>query len=197
MKPYNTKEKYDNTKDTYPKHRPEGNTKPLVSTGNNNGNWLSLLAASMSVLQNQKQNMNPSQRPQSQTLQQTKGHHPPALPLSTPFPVKTVTKPVKLRPNPTVTPVQQDRWNSPALTNTEEENSLSWPEKASGFTGYSISLPENDQDYHRHEVISSKGNKISLITGPSTRNKQANKPVKAVQSYQNANRANLPPEVSV
>lgn len=196
VKPYTTREKYDSNKDnSYPKQRPEGiNTKPPVATGNNN--WLSLLAASMSALQNQKQNLNAAQRPQ--TLQQTKGH-PPALPLSTQFPVKTVSKPVKLRPNPTTTPPapEQDRWNSPALTNTEEENSLSWPEKASGFTGYSISLPENDQDYHRHEVISSKGNKISLITGSSTRNKQANKPVKALQSYQNANRANLPPEVSV
>ena len=198
VKPYTTKEKNDHSKENYPIHRPEEIAKLAVATaGNNNGNWLSLLAASLTVLQNQYQNLNPSQRPQpQQTMQQTK-IPPPPLPLSSPFPQKTVSKPVK-RPNPTVAPIQQDRWNSPVSTNAEEENSLSWPEKASGFTGYSISLPENDQDYHRHEVISSKGNKISLITGSSTRNKHTHNPVKAVQSNQyNAYRDNLPPEVSV
>lgn len=192
VKPYFAKEKHDNNKVTSAAYRPEGNVKLPAGAGSNNASWLSLLAASLSALHNQ----NHSQRPHSH-LQETKTA-PPPLPHSAPFPMKTTSRPVKRRPDSPAATVEHDRWHSQALTNKEEENSLTWPNKASGSVGYSISLPENDQAYHHHEVISSKGNKISLITGPLTRNKQTQNPVKAVPNNQHkANSANLPPEVSV
>ncbi|XP_057371647.1 uncharacterized protein LOC130692532 [Daphnia carinata] len=191
-KPYSAKEKHDYVKGSSILHRPEGNMKIPATAGSNHASWLSLLAASLSVLHNQ----NHSQRPHSH-LQETRTP-PPPLPLSEPFPMKTTSRPFKLRPDSSVAPVEQDRWHSLALTNKEEENSLIEPKKPSGVVGYSISLPEKEEDYRHHEVISSKGNKISLITGALNRNKQTQNPVKAVQNNQHkANSANLPPEVSV
>lgn len=190
--PYSAKEKHDNVKGSSVIHRPEGNVKIPDTAGSNHASWLSLLAASLSVLHNQ----NHSKRPNSH-LQETRTP-PPPLPHSAPFPMKTTSRPFKLRPGSSVAPVEQDRWHSLALTNKEEENSLIESKKPSAVVGYSISLPENEENYRHHEVISSKGNKISLITGALNRNKQTQNSVKAVQSNQHkVNSANLPPEVSV
>lgn len=148
------------------------------STGTHNGGWFSMLAASLNVLQSHQSIL---QRHQPQQQQQTKATS------STPFPVRIVSRPTKPRTHPTtIAPANQDRWNSPTLT--EEANSLVWKPDEGDSDQQPISPPRDIQNYHHHEVISNKGNKISLITGASTRNKQANKPQSSPTP---------PPEVSV
>lgn len=158
--------------------RPEEKINALSANG---GNWLSLLTASLSALQNHQGN---SQKHALSHQPQTKAT------VSTPKPPLFISRPTKSRPLPTsaTTPVShQQNWDSPTWSN--EANVLNWgPEENMGKN-----QPENIQNYFQHEVISSKGNKISLITGSGNRHKTVNKPVQPTRY----NNVVLPPEVSV
>ena len=196
-KPYPVKpENYYENKDTFlptTTSRPNGEKSkvPLTAANNNNGGgWFSMLAASLSTLQNHQTLPQRTQQPQHQKSKTT---------LSTPFPVKIISRPAKLRPNyqrtTTTTAVptlqQQDGWNPTGWTGHQDANYLEWKPEKTAEPILSITLADN-QNYHHHEVVSSKGNKISLITG--ARNKLAKQPI--VQQEDSA-AATVPPEVSV